>query len=131
MQQEKIFTRRHENRDDLAGEYKWGDAGQLILLLIFIIAVIIDKQLLKISDFFSVNLPVWLRISLGLIFVLLGSLLAHQGLKVVFSQQRQVPQVISQGVFALVRHPIYLGSILTYLGVLFFFYSLSGDLLSG
>ncbi len=40
----------HENRKDLAGEYRWGDTGQIILLIVFVIGMISDLFLLKISD---------------------------------------------------------------------------------
>jgi len=34
----------------------------------------------------------------------------------VFGEKREEPQVITTGVFSIVRHPIYFGSILLYLG---------------
>jgi len=42
--------------------------------------------------------------------------LAWTGLKIVFRETREEPQVITTGVFSIVRHPIYLSSILLYLG---------------
>ena len=40
------------------------------------------------------------------------------GMKTVFGEVREKPQVIRKGVFGIVRHPIYLAEILTYLGLL-------------
>ena len=126
MQEEKIFTRRHENRDDLAGEYKWGDIGQLILLIAFILVIIVDVYFLEISTGLHKLISLWVRLPLGLLFVLLGGMLARNGLKVIFGETRTEPRVIKKGVFGLARHPIYLGSILTYLGFLIFTYSIFG-----
>jgi len=121
-------ARRHENRDDLAGEHKWGDLGQLVLLFIFIIAVVIDKLFLKMLDSLFEEVTLWFQLVGGIIFVTLGGLLAKKGLKIVFNEKRTKPQVIDIGVFKIVRHPIYLGSILTYVGFLFFTFSFLGFL---
>jgi len=126
MHREKIFSKRHKNRDDLAGEHKLGDLGQLILLFLFLAAVISDKCLFRISDQLLGYVSSWVRIPLGATFVLLGGILAKNGLKIVFGETRQKSSVIKKGVFALVRHPIYLGSILTYLGFLIFSCSILG-----
>ncbi len=126
MQEQKIFSRKHKNRDDLAGEYKWGHIGQLILLFIFIFTIVIDKYFLKISTELSNLISLWIRLPVGLIFVFLGGILAKNGLRIVFEETRQEPRVIKKGVFRLVRHPIYLGSILVYFGFLIFTCSILG-----
>jgi protein-S-isoprenylcysteine O-methyltransferase Ste14 len=126
MQKEKIFSRRHKNRDDLAGEHKLGDIGQLFLLFVFILTIIVDIHFLKISNNFSQLLSLWIRIPLGLIIIFIGGVFAMKGLKIVFSETREEPCVIREGVFKIVRHPIYLGSILTYLGFLVFSMSIIG-----
>ena len=43
--------RSHEHRMDLAGEHRWSDTGQFIFLIVFIIGMLSDLFLLKISDF--------------------------------------------------------------------------------
>ena len=126
MQKEKIFSRRHKNRDDLAGEHKLGDIGQLVLLFVFILTIIVDIYFLKISNNFSQLLSLWIRIPLGLIIIFIGGVFAIRGLKIVFNETREEPRVIKEGVFGIVRHPIYLGSILTYLGFLVFSMSIIG-----
>jgi len=40
----------HEQRKDLAGEYKWGDTGQFVLAIVFVIGMISDLFLIKFSD---------------------------------------------------------------------------------
>jgi protein-S-isoprenylcysteine O-methyltransferase Ste14 len=117
-QQEKIFDReRHAGRQDLAGEHKIGDMGQLVFLLIFL-GVWITDTFLKFSIILAPPLSLIIRIPLGVSILLIAGWLARSGLRVVFGEVRQEPRVIHEGVFSLVRHPIYLGAILAYLGLL-------------
>jgi protein-S-isoprenylcysteine O-methyltransferase Ste14 len=71
--------------------------------------------------------PRWLflRIPLGIGVLILSLWLARSGLSVVFGEVREKPHVIREGVFGFVRHPIYLGAILLYLGLLVFSLSLA------
>ena len=41
----------HADREDLAGEHKAGDAGQLIFLFVFLIVWVLDSFVLKYSTF--------------------------------------------------------------------------------
>ncbi len=113
-------SRRHENenRADLAGEYRWGDAGQIILAVLFILVWITDTFVLKYTSFLNEIVPVAVRIPLAVIFFVLSGYLSRSGLSIVFGEVRETPGVIRRGVFGLVRHPIYLGEILLYLGFL-------------
>jgi protein-S-isoprenylcysteine O-methyltransferase Ste14 len=43
--------------------------------------------------------------------------MAWNGMKIVFGEKRDPPQVITKSVFSIVRHPIYFGSIITILGL--------------
>ncbi|MBN1265072.1 MAG: isoprenylcysteine carboxylmethyltransferase family protein [Anaerolineales bacterium] len=122
MDEEKrnLDSKIHMKREDLAGENKLGDAGQLILFLIFLAVWIIDSFILKFS-IVAVNPNLLLiRIPLGIGILFIAGYLAKSGLGIVFGQVRETPRVIREGVFKLVRHPIYLGAILLYPGLLAF-----------
>ena len=54
----------------------------------------------------------------SIIILFSSGYLAKKGLNIVFGEIREEPGVIRKGVFGIVRHPIYLGSILFYLGLL-------------
>ena len=123
MEREKIF-KKHEEREDLAGEHTLGDIGQIIFLLIFLIAWIIDSFFVEFSDQFSDYAPLYIRISLAIIILITAGYLAMQGLTIVFAKVREKPIVIRKGVFSIVRHPIYLGAILCYFSMLVFSFSL-------
>lgn len=126
MEKAKIFERkRHENREDLAGEHVWGDAGQLILLAIFLTVWISDTFFLHYSDFLSHLLPGMMKIPVAAVAFLLAGYLARSGLRIVFGEVRETPGVIRKGVFGKVRHPVYLGAILVYAGWLILRFSLA------
>ena len=98
------------------GEHPLGDAGQLTLFGLFMVIWILDSFVLQRSTFLSNYIPLVIRlIILGLT---LGSafFLFKSGHVVVSADQRGT-EVVSTGAFRYVRHPLYLGSILIYLGL--------------
>lgn len=128
MENEKIF-KRHENRKDLAGEHMFGDVGQVIFLIVFLIVWIADCFFLKYSTLFSEYVPLYVRIPLAIFVFIIAGYLAKQGLNTVFAQVREKPIVIQNGVFSVVRHPIYLGAVLFYLSLLVVHFSLIAALI--
>jgi len=107
----------HEGRKDLAGEHVLGDLGQLVLLAVFLLVWILDSFVLKYSTFLSVYVSQSVRFVAALILILCSAHLARSGLRIVFGEVREQPMVIRKGVFKIVRHPVYLGSILFYLAL--------------
>lgn len=117
MKNEKGHLRKsHQHRDDLTGEYVFGDMGQLILLVVFLVVWIADSFVFKYSTFLTQYISNYIRVPIALIVLIISGLLAGFGLNTVFGKTREEPQVITTGVFSIVRHPVYLGSILLYLG---------------
>ena len=105
----------YEDRQDLAGEYRWGDAGQLLFLVVFIIILFSDLFLIKLSNFWQNTVPWYFRVILFIPLFIISGYLARTGLKQVFEEERKELEVINSGVFGIVRHPIYLGSIILFL----------------
>ena len=117
MKSEKGYLRKsHQHRGDLTGEHAFSDIGQLIFLIIFLIVWIVDSFVFKYSTFLTRYVSNYIRVPIALIVLAISGLLAWAGLKIVFRETREEPQVITTGVFSIVRHPIYLSSILLYLG---------------
>ncbi|MEA2021510.1 MAG: isoprenylcysteine carboxylmethyltransferase family protein [Candidatus Caldatribacteriota bacterium] len=117
MKKEKGHLRKsHQHRDDLTGEHAYSDIGQLIFLVIFLIVWIMDSFLFKYSTFLTRYISNSIRVPIALVILTISGLLAGIGLKMVFGEKREKPHVITTGVFSIVRHPIYLASILLYLG---------------
>lgn len=115
----------HQQREDLTGEHAVGDAGQLILAILFAAVWIADTFFLKYSTFLNSYVPPGVRIALGAILLVLSLYLAKEGLSIVFGEKREIPGVIRKSVFNVVRHPIYLSEILLYLGLLMLSISLA------
>jgi protein-S-isoprenylcysteine O-methyltransferase Ste14 len=127
--QEKIFKEeRYAHREDLAGEHRIGDIGQLIFFLTFLGVWIMDTFFLKFSTIHASRASLLICIPAGIATLLVAGWLAISGLKIAFGEVRQEPRVIREGVFSIVRHPIYLGAILVYLGLLVFSLSITAAL---
>lgn len=117
MKNEKGHLRKsYQHRDDLTGEHAFSDIGQLILLIIFLTIWIADSFVFKYSTFLTQYISNYIRVPIALIVLVISGLLAWTGLKIIFGETREEPQVITTGVFSIVRHPIYLSLILLYLG---------------
>ena len=129
MKSEKGHLRKsHQHRGDLTGEHAFSDMGQLIFLVVFLIVWIADSFVFKYSTFLTQYVSNYIRVPIALIVLVISGLLAWTGLKIVFRETREEPQVITTGVFSIVRHPIYLSSILLYLGFILLSLSLFSTL---
>jgi protein-S-isoprenylcysteine O-methyltransferase Ste14 len=108
MKSDKGHLRKsHQHRSDLMGEYAFGDMGQLILLVVFLVVWIADSFVFKYSTFLTQHVSNYIRVPIALIVLVISGLLAWAGLKAVFGETREEPQVITTGVFSIVRHPIF------------------------
>ena len=105
----------HEHRKDLIGEHRWGDTIQIILLIIFIIGVFLDLFLLKLFDSLQDLFPWYSRIIVFIPIFFIAGYFAQKAHKKVFKEERKEPMVIKDDIFAIIRHPMYFGSILLYL----------------
>ena len=111
-----MSTKKHSDHPHLTGEYRWGDRGQLLLLVIFLGIWITDSFVFNYSTFLIEIIPDYLRMVVAGLVLLAGWYLARSGMRAVFGTERDKPELIVTGVFRIVRHPIYLGAILFYLG---------------
>ena len=110
-------SRLHENRPDLAGEHKFTDAGQIIILVVFLAVWILDSFIFKFSTLLADYARWYFRFIPGILMLVIGVYMSWKGISIVFGEKRDPPQVISKSVFSFVRHPVYLGSILSILGL--------------
>ena len=120
-----IHKKENNRRDDLTGEHKVGDGGQIILACLFAAVWIADTFFLNYTTFLNRHITPTVRIPLGFILLFISGYMARKGLSIVFGEEREEPGVIRKSVFNLVRHPIYLSEILLYLGLLMFSVSLA------
>lgn len=100
----------------------------MVLASLFAAVWITDTFIFRFTTFLNDSVPVVVRVPLAAIFFVLAGYLAWTGLFIVFHEVREQPGVIRKGVFGWVRHPIYLGEILLYLGFLMLNLSLAAAL---
>ena len=118
----------HEQRDDLTGEPPLGHTGQILFGLLFAGVWIADSFFLKYTTQLNDYIPVAFRIPIGILLLFLSVYCTWAGLKIVFNDVRETPSVIRNGIFGLVRHPIYLSEVLLYLGLFMISMSLAAAL---
>ena len=98
------------------GEHPFGDAGQLISLGVFLVVWVGDSFFLRKSIFLSDHLPLYVRLVILGLTLIMAILLFRSG-HVVVSHKQRPNRVVATGAFRYVRHPLYLASILTYFGL--------------
>ena len=118
---------KHRHADNLTGEHRIGDIGQLTLYCLFM-ALWISDMLLNYSNFPSEYIPTVIRISIGIVILIISGYMAGTGLWIIFGNKSKSQGVVRKGVFRFVRHPIYLSEILLYLGLLLLNISLAAAL---
>ncbi|MEA3463435.1 MAG: isoprenylcysteine carboxylmethyltransferase family protein [Bacteroidota bacterium] len=113
-----MSTKKHSGNPHLTGEHRWGDMGQLILFVIFMGIWITDSFIFHYSTSLLEGVSNYIRLAVAGPVLIAGWFLARKGMKAVFGTPREKPEVINTGVFRIVRHPIYTGAILFYLGAI-------------
>jgi len=109
---------RHEERDDLTGEHRLADGGQLVLAVLFFAVWIVDSFAVRLTTFLNAQIPIVIRIPIAAVLVALAGYMAWASHRIIFGDRREKPHVVRRGVFGVVRHPMYLSEILLYLGLL-------------
>lgn len=98
------------------GEHPFGDTGQLILLGVFLVVWAADSFFLRKSTFLASYVPLYIRLVILSLALGVAMYLFKSGHTVV-SHEHRPSGVKSTGAFRYVRHPLYLASILIYLGL--------------
>jgi len=94
------------------GEYPGGDKGQIIFFCLFLTVWTIDS-IFHISTFLSEYSPFYLRLAILLISLITAVYLFASSHFIT----RQKDKLITSGVFEYTRHPLYLSTVLVYLGL--------------
>jgi protein-S-isoprenylcysteine O-methyltransferase Ste14 len=117
------YIARH--RADISSEHTFGDIGQLVLFILFMTVWITDAFIIRYSTILNDYIPfLIIRMPLGIILVVLAIYLLWAGTSLVFGDIREEQNIIDQGVFGWLRHPVYIGEALFYLGLIMFSISL-------
>jgi protein-S-isoprenylcysteine O-methyltransferase Ste14 len=105
------------NKKYNSGEHKLADAGQLVIAVLFLSVYIADTFFLRLSTFLNDIISDLVRIPLGLLILFIAGFTAKKGHDLVFKKNEN-QEIIKNGVFAVVRHPIYSSEIMVYSGLL-------------
>lgn len=119
-----LKVKKHEKRPDLTGEHPLGDIGQLIFLIIYIGVWIADIFFIQFSETEYLTIPLWIYLPLGVIILIFGFVFARKSLKMIFGTKKEEQEVIHNKIYNKVRHPMYLGALLFYLGISILMFSL-------
>jgi protein-S-isoprenylcysteine O-methyltransferase Ste14 len=118
------------NGQESAGEHPLTDIGQRVLFAVFLAVWITDSFFFRYSVFSAVLAPGFLRFPVGAAILAASVLLTLKAHKAVFNESGREPDLISEGVFSLVRHPMYLGSWLFSFGLVLMTFSVSSSAVS-
>jgi protein-S-isoprenylcysteine O-methyltransferase Ste14 len=101
------------------GEHPYGDLGQLILLVIFLAVWLGDSFFLHRTTFLASYVPLAFRLCLAALALSAAFFLVKSGHVVIsHGNHGRLPQtLVMTGAFRYVRHPLYLGCLLTYCGL--------------
>ena len=108
----------HQGREDLTGEHRLGDAGQAAFAVLFAVVYIVDSFFLRWTTFLNEIVPLWVQLVIGIPLLIAAGYLALVSMKPVFEEVRDPPVVIRTGLYAWMRHPMYLSEVLLYVGLL-------------
>jgi protein-S-isoprenylcysteine O-methyltransferase Ste14 len=102
----------HEN---LAGEKPGSHQNQTILMVIFFVAWILDSFLLRFTTFLSGPVPIWIHLVVAAAVLVVAIYFMRGSHKDLFDTPQE--GIARNGVYAHVRNPMYLSTILVYLGL--------------
>ncbi|MBN1798910.1 MAG: isoprenylcysteine carboxylmethyltransferase family protein [Spirochaetales bacterium] len=105
----------NKERNDLTKEHPFGDSGQLMLAVIFLLIWLADSFILRWTVFLQSSLPLYASLSVGVLIAAAACYLVAKAHQIVFKEVRRPPAVIEKSVFKMVRHPMYLGMLLFFL----------------
>ena len=104
-------------------EYPGSDAMHVVFMVIYTVVWAVDSFVWEFSVFLADHVPWQLRLVLALALMITGGWMIWASHRMVFGEGE--PDLCDAGVFSLVRHPMYLGILLLYLGMWSFTVSLA------
>lgn len=107
----------HHSLSRLEGEHPYGDLGQLILFILFLVIWTADSFFLKWTTFLNTAISLWIRLPVAVILIILAAYTAKKSHDRVFGGEKLPDHVLDTGVYGRLRHPMYFGALLIYKGL--------------
>ena len=105
---------KHDHDHLLGKESPHNHIIQLTCLIVFISILVLDSFVFKFSIGITGYVSLWIRLIMALAIILIGITIIRSAEKILFHETQS--SVIDVGIFAYIRHPLYLGILLIYLG---------------
>jgi protein-S-isoprenylcysteine O-methyltransferase Ste14 len=99
------------------GEHPYGDRGQIVCLVVFLLIWGLDSFLFKGTTMLAAVVPLSVRLAAAGLVLALAVYLVEKGHRVISDDSLGDRRVIKDGAFARLRHPLYGGSLLFYLSL--------------
>ena len=96
------------------GEHPFGDTGQIIAFIVFMIIWVSDSFFLNYSTALTAYIPLYAR-SIAAFVILVISLWLLGGSHKAVAGDNRPERVMTKGVFGIIRHPLYMSALLFYL----------------
>jgi protein-S-isoprenylcysteine O-methyltransferase Ste14 len=111
------------HRVGLGAEHPLNDKVQAVFFVVFLGVWVLDSFVLHFSTVLADLVSIWIRLPLGGVSFAIGVYLVAKSEAAVFGRtlvgRNGKPKLITTGVYSWVRHPMYLGILLVFLGFVF------------
>lgn len=106
-------------------EHPGTDTILIILFVIYLAVFVVDSFFLQLTTFLANSVAWQLRLVAGWGLIGIGFWFMWASHRLVIDDAREEPKLRVEGVYSIVRHPMYLGILLLYLGLFAFTLSLA------
>lgn len=104
-------------REDAGWEHPYTDEVQYGMMLLFIAVWAVDSFLFNQTTFLAPSVPLPVRALLGVCLFGAGGYMGWSAHEMLFGERVSPRRLLDSGVFGLCRHPLYLGVLVSFLGL--------------
>jgi len=114
-----VVVKISKHRIGLGSEHPYCDSLQNIMIGLFFAVWGVDAFILNYSTVLVGLIPLLLRLFLAILSLSIGVYLVAKSHKAIFSEVHEHTTLIESGAYSWVRHPMYLGTLISCLGFFF------------